>query len=92
MAYRPYEAAVLLQAGSILNVYAEASQKNVGSCLTEALVIHAPHDLRLDPVSILHPGSDEVRVNMAWGGICGSDLHYFAHGGVCAARSHGSGA
>ncbi|WP_265001327.1 alcohol dehydrogenase catalytic domain-containing protein, partial [Komagataeibacter sucrofermentans] len=66
----------------------EASLKNVGSCLTEALVIHAPHDLRLDPAPVPPPGRDEVRVNMAWGGICGSDLHYFAHGGVGASVLH----
>ncbi|GCE81970.1 zinc-dependent alcohol dehydrogenase [Komagataeibacter diospyri] len=88
MACPPYEAAALLQAGSILNVYTEASHENIGSCLTEALVIHAPHDLRLDPAPLPQPGPDEVRVNMAWGGICGSDLHYFSHGGVGASVLH----
>ncbi|PYD75230.1 L-idonate 5-dehydrogenase [Novacetimonas pomaceti] len=56
--------------------------------LTEALVIHAPHDLRLEPAPQSPPGPDEVRVDMAWGGICGSDLHYFAHGGVGASVLH----
>ncbi|MBV1829880.1 L-idonate 5-dehydrogenase [Komagataeibacter melomenusus] len=66
----------------------EASHPDIGSSLTEALVIHAPHDLRLDPAPLLPPGPDEVRVNMAWGGLCGSDLHYFAHGGVGASILH----
>ncbi|PYD49530.1 L-idonate 5-dehydrogenase [Komagataeibacter saccharivorans] len=84
----PIRAAALLQARSILNVYAETSHENVESCLTEALVIHASHDLRLDPILLPDPGPDEVQVNMAWGGICGSDLHYFSHGGVGASVLH----
>ncbi|MBO3761635.1 L-idonate 5-dehydrogenase [Ciceribacter sp. L1K22] len=27
-------------------------------------------------------GKDEVRLDFAWGGICGSDLHYYQHGRV----------
>ncbi|QHC35571.1 L-idonate 5-dehydrogenase [Komagataeibacter xylinus] len=88
MARRACAAVALLQAGSILNVYTEANHINIGSCLTEALVIHAPHDLRLDPTPLPQPGPDEVRMNMVWGGICGSDLHYFAHGGVGASVLH----
>ncbi|WP_186336033.1 L-idonate 5-dehydrogenase [Komagataeibacter melaceti] len=69
-------------------MYSEASNRETASSLTEALVIHAPHDLRLDPAPLPQPGPDEVRVDMAWGGICGSDLHYFAHGGVGASVLH----
>jgi len=47
-----------------------------------ALVIHAKSDLRADAIQTPAPGADEVRLTMAWGGICGSDLHYFLHGGV----------
>jgi L-idonate 5-dehydrogenase len=47
-----------------------------------AVVAHAPHDLRLehhqDPGE---PSEGEVRVRTAAGGICGSDLHYYHHGG-----------
>lgn len=53
-----------------------------------ALVIHAPHDLRLEefqggdnPL-----GPDDVQVRMAAGGICGSDLHYYHHGGFGTVR------
>ncbi|NHO31663.1 L-idonate 5-dehydrogenase [Acetobacter fallax] len=58
------------------------------SASTEALVIHAAHDLRLDTSPLPEPGPGEVRINMEWGGICGSDLHYFAHGGVGASVLH----
>lgn len=56
----PIKAAALLQARSILNVDAETSHEDVDSCLTEALVIHASHDLRLDPILLPDPGPDEV--------------------------------
>lgn len=50
--------------------------------MTQALVIHAAGDLRLEnrPEQPLQDG--EVRISLGAGGICGSDLHYFAHGGV----------
>jgi len=47
-----------------------------------AIVAHAPHDLRLDEVpDASAPAAGEVRVRMAVGGICGSDLHYYHSGG-----------
>ena len=46
-----------------------------------ALVIHKARDLRLEEREISAPGPGEVRIKMAAGGICGSDLHYFNHGG-----------
>lgn len=47
----------------------------------EALVIHSPRDLRVEdvPTPALGPGQVSVRVRA--GGICGSDLHYYQHGG-----------
>ena len=49
----------------------------------KAIVIHAPHDLRVQDFSLPHaePGAGEVSIRMAAGGICGSDLHYYHHGG-----------
>jgi L-idonate 5-dehydrogenase len=47
-----------------------------------AVVIHAAHDLRLDPVAVGAPGPGEVRVRLERGGICGSDLHYFHEGRI----------
>ena len=51
-----------------------------------AVVIHAPHDLRIDSVAVGEPGPGEVRVRVARGGICGSDLHYYHQGGFGAVR------
>ena len=45
------------------------------------LVIHAPNDLRLDEKDAGEIGPGQVLVRVGFGGICGSDLHYFHHGG-----------
>jgi L-idonate 5-dehydrogenase len=47
----------------------------------KAIVIHAAKDLRIEEQAVEEPGSGEVQVRLATGGICGSDLHYFNHGG-----------
>ena len=53
----------------------------------KAVVIHAPQDLRVDALPEAHaPQVGEVRVNIVRGGLCGSDLHYFHHGGFGAVR------
>jgi L-idonate 5-dehydrogenase len=52
----------------------------------DALVIHAPGDLRVEDVPTPAVGPREVRVRVRAGGICGSDLHYFQHGGFGAIR------
>ncbi|MFO1202781.1 MAG: L-idonate 5-dehydrogenase [Tabrizicola sp.] len=51
-----------------------------------ALVIHAAKDLRIEErdVEALAPG--QVRLRLATGGVCGSDLHYYNHGGFGAVR------
>ncbi len=46
-----------------------------------ALVVHAPKDLRADDLREDAPGEGQVLLKMAAGGICGSDLHYYHHGG-----------
>ena len=51
-----------------------------------ALVIHSPKDLRLEDQPNAAPGPDEVAVDIYAGGICGSDLHYYHHGGFGAIR------
>ena len=50
------------------------------------VIIHAPRDLRIEEVAIEPPGPGQVRVRMGVGGICGSDLHYYQHGGFGAVR------
>lgn len=51
-----------------------------------ALVIHGPHDLRLEPRAPDALGPGQVRLRLAQGGICGSDLHYYHNGGFGAVR------
>ncbi|WP_029262570.1 MULTISPECIES: alcohol dehydrogenase catalytic domain-containing protein [unclassified Microbacterium] len=45
-----------------------------------AVVAHAADDLRIEDIGAPAPRSDEAVVDVAYGGICGSDLHYFRHG------------
>ena len=51
-----------------------------------ALVCHAPTDLRLEDQAPEDLGAQQLRIRVAFGGICGSDLHYFQHGGFGAVR------
>ncbi len=51
-----------------------------------AVVIHAPKDLRIDQFPDRAPEAGEVSVKIVAGGICGSDLHYFHHGGFGTVR------
>ena len=45
-----------------------------------AVVAHAAGDLRIEDVPVPAPAPDEAVVEVAFGGICGSDLHYWTHG------------
>ena len=45
-----------------------------------AVVVHAAGDLRIEKVPIREPRTDEAGVRVAYGGICGWDLHYWRHG------------
>lgn len=47
---------------------------------TLAVVIHAAGDLRVEAVPLPAPAATEAIVDIAYGGICGSDLHYWTHG------------
>jgi L-idonate 5-dehydrogenase len=51
-----------------------------------AIVAHAAKDLRIEDLETesLDPG--QVKVAIARGGICGSDLHYYNHGGFGTVR------
>ena len=51
-----------------------------------AVVAYAAKDLRIEEVATPDVGPSEVRVRVGFGGICGSDLHYFNHGGFGAVR------
>ncbi len=52
----------------------------------EALVIHAPGDLRVERINTPEVGPGQLRVRVRCGGICGSDLHYYQHGGFGTVR------
>ncbi|MHA6262571.1 L-idonate 5-dehydrogenase [Arenibacterium sp. CAU 1754] len=52
----------------------------------KALYAHAAHDLRLADCAPGTPGPGQVRITLERGGICGSDLHYYNHGGFGAVR------
>ena len=45
-----------------------------------AVVAHAAGDLRVEDIPLTPPAPDEAVVEVAYGGICGSDLHYWLHG------------
>lgn len=44
------------------------------------VVAHAKDDLRVESVPVLRPAPDQAVIDIAYGGICGSDLHYWTHG------------
>ncbi|MFJ1975204.1 L-idonate 5-dehydrogenase [Streptomyces sp. NPDC087903] len=45
-------------------------------------VIHGQGDLRVDTLPASSPGRGQALVAVRYGGVCGSDLHYWRHGGV----------
>jgi L-idonate 5-dehydrogenase len=47
----------------------------------KAVVIHKAKDLRIEERVVPQPGPAQVAVAIKRGGICGSDLHYYRHGG-----------
>ncbi|PCI05609.1 MAG: L-idonate 5-dehydrogenase [Hyphomicrobiales bacterium] len=51
-----------------------------------AVVIHKAKDLRVEEYEIDDLGPGQVRIKMEAGGVCGSDLHYFNHGGFGTVR------
>ncbi|KAG1647819.1 Sorbitol dehydrogenase [Nymphon striatum] len=50
------------------------------SAPNQSIVIHAARDLRVEPRDVPAPAAGEL-IEMQAGGICGSDLHYYNHGG-----------
>lgn len=52
----------------------------------KAIVAHGANDLRVDEHGVSAPEPGEVLVKMEAGGICGSDLHYYNHGGFGTVR------
>jgi L-idonate 5-dehydrogenase len=52
----------------------------------KALVIHAAKDLRIEDHDVTPPQAGDVQIALATGGICGTDLHYYNHGGFGAIK------
>ncbi|MES0129295.1 L-idonate 5-dehydrogenase [Mesorhizobium sp. M0029] len=52
----------------------------------KSIVIHAAKDLRVEETDPGSPGDGQVEIAVEAGGICGSDLHYYNHGGFGAIR------
>jgi len=52
----------------------------------KAVVIHKERDLRIEEREAGTPGPGQVLVTIRRGGICGSDLHYYRHGGFGVVR------
>lgn len=52
----------------------------------KAIVIHAAKDLRIEERDTETAGPGQVEIAIEAGGICGSDLHYYNHGGFGAVR------
>jgi L-idonate 5-dehydrogenase len=57
-----------------------------GEAKMKSIVIHAAKDLRIEDRDVPEPGPGEVQIALAAGGICGSDLHYYQHGGFGTVR------
>jgi len=52
----------------------------------KTVVIHAAKDLRVEERDADSPGPGQVGIAIGAGGICGSDLHYYLHGGFGVVR------
>lgn len=52
----------------------------------QSVVLHEPLDLRIEKRVRPTPGPGEVLVRIERGGICGTDLHYYRHGGFGTVR------
>jgi len=50
--------------------------------VVKAIVVHGAKDLRLEERDKPQPQAGQVLVRIEAGGICGSDLHYYNHGGI----------
>ncbi len=52
----------------------------------KTIVIRSARDLHIEERTAQAPEAGQVRVHIQAGGICGSDLHYFNHGGFGSVR------
>jgi L-idonate 5-dehydrogenase len=52
----------------------------------KSVICHSAQDLRIESIELPPLGDHQLRVKVAFGGICGSDLHYYQHGGFGTVR------
>lgn len=52
----------------------------------KTVVCHAAKDLRIETTELPALGDQQLLVRVAYGGICGSDLHYYQNGGFGTVR------
>jgi L-idonate 5-dehydrogenase len=52
----------------------------------KSVICHSAQDLRIESIELPPLGENQLRVKVAFGGICGSDLHYYQHGGFGTVR------
>jgi L-iditol 2-dehydrogenase len=57
------------------------SNRNVPQTM-QAAVMHSTRQIRIETLPVPEIGPDEVLIKVIAVGICGSDLHYYAHGGI----------
>jgi L-iditol 2-dehydrogenase len=53
--------------------------------MSRAVFLHGPRDARVAPFNLREGRPDEVLIEIAAVGLCGSDLHYYKDGGIGAA-------
>lgn len=53
--------------------------------MSQALFIYGRNDARVAPFNLLEGAADQVLLDVAAVGLCGSDLHYYKDGGIGAA-------
>lgn len=63
-----------MSSGGLMSSSGLTSSNNI------AIVAHGVDDLRVDVVAEPVPDAHSAVVRIAYGGICGSDLHYWTHG------------
>src|SRR5919107_183734 len=68
------------------NGYELSPSSATGGNSMRGVIIHAPKDLRVEKITLVPLGPHDVRVRIESGGICGSDLHYYHHGGFGTVR------
>lgn len=59
---------------------AETETPDEAPTIARALVVHGEGDLRIEDRGLPELGTDDALVQVEYGGVCGSDLHYWLHG------------